>query len=69
MAHLQKEMMIVEDEMGIGILPLLDLESDVSLPDLKQHVSARWNHFKSKLSELGCDVTGFHDVEEAFRKR
>lgn len=67
-AHLQKEMMFVEDEMGIGILPLLDLESDASLFDLKQHVSNRWNDFKSKLSELGCDVTGFHDVEDAFKK-
>lgn len=67
-AHLQKEMMIVEDEMGIGILPLLDLESVASLSDLKLHVSARWNHFKSKLEELGCDVSGFHDVEDAFKK-
>ncbi len=67
-AHLQKEMMIVEDEMRIGILPLLDLESVASLSDLKLHVSARWNNFKSRLSELGCDVTGFHDLEDAFRK-
>lgn len=67
-AHLQKEMMIVENEMGIGILPLLDLESEASLSDLKQHVSARWNHFKSKLEELGCDVSGFHDVNDAFKK-
>ncbi|OGS53050.1 MAG: hypothetical protein A2Y20_10565 [Firmicutes bacterium GWF2_51_9] len=67
-AHLQKEMMIVEDEMRIGVLPLLDFENDVSLSDLKQHVSKRWNDIKSKLEELGCDVIGFRDVEDAFKK-